>query len=271
MKLTKERQKNTGAFYTPKYWAELAVRYIEKCLPKDLIHYTFYDPFAGEGALLEALPNNLIKFGSTLEFEDFEILESKEIQAYNIDFFDIRTAGFLESLAPINHELIIFTNPPYMTLPKGKYEEVKKLYPEARSDAEALALLRLAKELNPAMICSFDKLTPLVGSTMVNWRKEFFQYYKLVRVFITPSFNWEGLSGKFPIGFHCYVNRFNFEILAHNWDYLQGEEKRGRIRDEIDKKYNYKIKENWDKVVEEYKAAGIWDEYLHDMPTKPVS
>jgi hypothetical protein len=32
MKLTKEQQKATGAFYTPKRWADLAVKYIHNAL-----------------------------------------------------------------------------------------------------------------------------------------------------------------------------------------------------------------------------------------------
>lgn len=33
MKLTKERQKETGAFYTPKIWADKAVEYMRKVVP----------------------------------------------------------------------------------------------------------------------------------------------------------------------------------------------------------------------------------------------
>ncbi len=33
MKLSVKRQQETGAFYTPKIWADLAVKYIKEVLP----------------------------------------------------------------------------------------------------------------------------------------------------------------------------------------------------------------------------------------------
>ena len=76
MELTVKQRKETGAFYTPKLWAEKSVEEIKKILP-DMESYFFYDPAAGEGALLEALPKGCAKYGTSLECEDVEILRNK--------------------------------------------------------------------------------------------------------------------------------------------------------------------------------------------------
>ena len=51
MNLTKQRQKDTGAFYTPKMWADLAVKYIIEVVP-NIEEFVFLDVCCGEGALL---------------------------------------------------------------------------------------------------------------------------------------------------------------------------------------------------------------------------
>ncbi len=55
MELSVKKRKETGAFYTPKKWADLAVKKIQEIIP-NLEDFVFYDPCCGEGALLEALP-----------------------------------------------------------------------------------------------------------------------------------------------------------------------------------------------------------------------
>ena len=74
MQLTKERRIETGAFYTPKIWADKAVEYICEVIP-NMDDYFFWDMSAGEGALLEALPESCDKYGTTLEYEDYQILK----------------------------------------------------------------------------------------------------------------------------------------------------------------------------------------------------
>ena len=53
MDMTTDRRQKTGAYYTPRPWAELAVRYLRGVLP-EFDRCKFYDPAAGEGALLNA-------------------------------------------------------------------------------------------------------------------------------------------------------------------------------------------------------------------------
>ena len=99
----------------------MAVSYLKDNLEGDLQDYIFWDCAAGEGALLEALPDNCRKIGTTLEIEDVDILKSKGIEAYPFDFFDddLERLPFWEEVNENLDKLVIFTNPPYMT-PKGK-------------------------------------------------------------------------------------------------------------------------------------------------------
>ena len=55
MNLSKQRQKDTGAFYTPKIWADLAVKYILEVCP-NIEEFVFLGVCCGEGAFLAALP-----------------------------------------------------------------------------------------------------------------------------------------------------------------------------------------------------------------------
>lgn len=122
MKLTTERQKETGAFYTPKWIAELAVKYIQKVVPV-LDGFMFYDCAAGEGALLDALPESCEKYATTLEAEDVDILRDKGYTANQFDFLggNVDKLGMLWE-ARHENRLIVFTNPPYVKLPAGQYQ-----------------------------------------------------------------------------------------------------------------------------------------------------
>ena len=76
MELTEKRRSETWAFYTPRMRAEKAIEYMSREL-WDLHNYVFYDPACWEGALLEALPDDIEKFGTTLEEEDAKICMEK--------------------------------------------------------------------------------------------------------------------------------------------------------------------------------------------------
>jgi hypothetical protein len=180
MKLTRERQEQTGAFYTPKVWADLAVKYILAILPYPE-HYTYYDPAAGEGALLDALPAHFNKIASTLEAEDVEILKAKGYKnAFQFDFLDEPIGGLeLNSCSPMlevlkqREKLIIFTNPPFTSLPAKNECLAKQTYQNHNGNATVLFFNRILYEVQPLLLCSFNKLDFWAGATLENWRKEF--------------------------------------------------------------------------------------------------
>ena len=220
MKLTKERQKETGAFYTPKIWADLAVQYIQKFV-RDLEGFTFYDPAAGEGALLDALPANCAKIASTLEAEDVKILKAKGYEnAFQFDFLsesldildlhgefgDTKPSRCLAKAMMQPEKLIIFTNPPFVKLPATHSSYAKTRY--KTNDATALFFYRILKEIQPFLLCSFNKMDIWQADSQRKLRNDLKVYQRLKvidsPIFLSPSDSW-GLKGQFPIAFNMLL------------------------------------------------------------------
>ena len=199
MELTNARQKETGAFYTPEFWAKKAVEYIQEFIP-NLDDFIFYDPAAGEGALLEALPNSVEKYATTLENEDVDILRNKGITANQFDFLNDDI-----SKLPIFGEknLIIFTNPPFVKLPANDQSLAKLKY--RNNDTTTLFFYRIIRELKPFLLASFSKTDILQGSNSYQVRSDLELYQRFSSGFLSPSKSWN-LKGDFPILFATYQN-----------------------------------------------------------------
>ncbi len=206
MQLTTQRRKETGAFYTPKIWADKAVEYLKKVVP-NLESLVYYDPCCGEGALLEALnragvPKNQL-VGSSLEPEDVEIVMGKGFIAWQDDFLtaDIkRIRNYFDNACGIEN-VIVFTNPPFYKIPKGQYESIKKQY--CTNDITALFFYRIYKELQPLLLCSFHKMDLMQGSMLRTFREDtgyMDRFLSECGGFLSPSKSW-GLRGNFPIAF----------------------------------------------------------------------
>ena len=105
--------------------------------------------------MLEALPEEVIKFGTTLEAWDVEICKRRGIEALQMDFLSPESESVLESLANlferVSKPLVIFTNPPYFRLKADQYPEIKKIY--KTNDSVALFYCRLMFMFEPAYIC----------------------------------------------------------------------------------------------------------------------
>ena len=197
MKLSPERQIETGAFYTPKIWADLAVQYIRKVVP-NLEDYIFWDMAAGEGALLEALPEGCQKYGTTLEWEDYCILKDKGFICNQFDFLHGDMSCLLELRSMPRERLIVFTNPPYITLPADNESYAKIKY--KTNDVTALFLYRIFKEVKPVLCCYFAKLDLMQSQKHIQTRRDLPLYENSLAKFISPSKSW-GLNGDFSIQF----------------------------------------------------------------------
>lgn len=198
MNLSTERQKETGAFYTPKMWADLAVKYIIEVCP-NIEDFVFLDVCCGEGALLEALPKGVEKYGTTLEWEDVEICRNKGFQVWQLDFLK---EDISEILPPSKMErLIIFTNPPYVKLPinSNRFQIKYKT-----NDATALFYYRILNELNPILLCGFNKLDLYQAQAHGRFRNETKIREKTIKQFLSPSKSWN-LNGDFPISFNIVL------------------------------------------------------------------
>ena len=202
MELTKERKHNTGAYYTPKEWADLAVEYMKKALPEPLEKYVFYDPAGGEGALLEALPEGCEKYATTLEVEDVEIMRSKGLKAWQFDFLNDN----IYELPHILHHaaqcgrLVVFTNPPFVKLPSIPKTWAHETY--GTNDSIYLFFYRIYEELRANYLCSFNK--PLGRPTMSIHGENLYYNWDFLGGFMSWTKEHWGLSGSFAIDFNMF-------------------------------------------------------------------
>lgn len=205
MELTTERRKQTGAFYTPPTFAQLCVERLHEVLPS-FNDFVFYDPAAGEGALLDALPEGTEKYASTLELEDVEILKQKGYDAEQFDFLRMNTDFLNPNILNARDEgrLIVLTNPPFFKLPKENYTLMKRLYPAHCHDSVCLFLLRIMRELQPCILATWSKMDIYQAAQLQSFRKEFDPMRRLIRnPIMTNSKDW-GLKGSFPIVFSIF-------------------------------------------------------------------
>lgn len=198
MVLTDKQKAETGAFYTPKIWADKAVAYIKKIIP-NLEDYIFWDVAAGEGALLDALPKGCKTYATTLEREDFYILRDKDYDCNQFDFLsgDLSRLDFLRNID--KRKLIVFTNPPYFTIPSKDYIPIKNKYKS--NDATALFYYRIIKEIKPLLLCSFNKIDLFATPKHKQFRADTQWHQRCLSLFVSPSQSW-GLKGSFPIAFN---------------------------------------------------------------------
>ena len=199
MDLTKERRIETGAFYTPRIWAAKAVEYIREIVP-NMEDYIFMDVCCGEGSLLEALPKECAKFGTTLEWEDVEICRNKGLFVWQLDFLNESVSDLLRP--DQMDRLIVFTNPPYYKLGVNHDCFAKRKYKS--NDSVALFYYRILNEMNPILLCSFNKLDLIQANTHLRFRNDTRFHERILKIFLSPSKSW-GLKGNFPIAFNIVI------------------------------------------------------------------
>ena len=215
--MDEERRRRTGAFYTPPLWADKAMERVSAAVPRpgyrwDRGAMVFYDPAAGEGALLDAVVRRYggccLTCGTTLEEEDAETLQGKgHSQCRAADFLadgDIsRIVPPVAYVAARTGRLVVVTNPPFVKLRRGQYGRMKVRY--GTNDAAALFLCRILEELRPTLLYSFSKTDILQAPMLDGVRRRLGLFERIVpgSVFLTPSSSW-GLKGDFPIMFAGY-------------------------------------------------------------------
>lgn len=193
-------QMETGAYYTPKVWADLAVKYIGNLIPNIFDCLTFYDPAAGEGALLDALPKGTGCICSTLEQSDVDVLKNKGYDAFQMDFLNDPVPERIRQIP----RLAVFMNPPYFKLKSAHDCYAKRRY--KAHDSVQLFFYRVFCELNAFFVFAFSKPDLLQASTALRFRNETSIIERIIgNPFISPSTSW-GLKGKFSIMFGMYRN-----------------------------------------------------------------
>lgn len=154
MKLSSERKAQTGAYYTPDYIADYVFDRFAQIYGDQIHRVTFYDPTAGEGALLEPFKRAGCRcLASSLESEDVQILRAKGIKAYQMDLLadEHFPAPLMQDFAESFH-LCIVSNPPYFSIKgeRAKSYAVQKYLPlcsTGQGDASLIIITRVLHEL----------------------------------------------------------------------------------------------------------------------------
>ncbi|MBC7640996.1 MAG: hypothetical protein H7174_01445, partial [Flavobacterium sp.] len=224
-----------GAFFTPQKWVELSQKYIADVLGSDWQDdYYVWDCAAGTGNLLAGLTNKWNIWASTLDQSDVNAMHDRiengaillKDHCFQFDFLNDDFSKLPQGLQDIiNNEekrkkLVVYINPPYAeatstktisnissvhkesvgnTKTKIKYE---KILNQASKELFVQFLFRIYKEIPEAYIANFSKVKILQGIHYKEFREHFFA--KLEKLFIVPSFTFDNVKGKFPVGFFVW-------------------------------------------------------------------
>ncbi len=227
-----------GSFFTPQIWVELSQQYLTDTFGENWQdEYYVWDCAAGTGNLLNGLTNKYNIWASTLDKQDVEVMHDRIKNGANllnehVFQFDFLNDEFLsksqggkipDSLFSVisseekRKKLIIYINPPYAeattartvvgtgenkvgVATKHKANELfKAKIGNATNELFALFMARVYEEIPNSIYAQFSTLKFIQGSNFAKF-KIFFKA-KYLGGFIVPSFTFDNVKGKFPIGF----------------------------------------------------------------------
>ena len=224
-----------GAFFTPRKWVELSQKYLADVLGENWQdEYYVWDCAAGTGNLLAGLTNKYNIWASTLDQADVNVMHERinhganllDTHVFQFDFLNDDFSKLPQGLQDIindetkRRKLVIYINPPYAEASNAKtnrgtgenrtgVSNATKVYFEYQSKIGTAArelfaqfLIRVYAEIPNSKIASFSKLKNLQSSNF----KEFRNLYraKIEKLFLAPSYTFDNVTGKFPIGFFIY-------------------------------------------------------------------
>jgi len=224
-----------GSYFTPQQWVELSQQYIADVLGEDWQdEYYVWDCAAGTGNLLAGLTNKYNIWASTLDKADVDAMKERiknganlhEDHVFQFDFLNDDFTKLPKGLKAIIDDpkkikkMIIYINPPYAEATSSKtISNVKSLHKkdvaisktkdkyenllfQASKELFVQFLFRAYKDLKGCFIANFSKVKILQGNHYKEFREQFLA--KLEKMFIVPSFTFDNVKGKFPIGFFIW-------------------------------------------------------------------
>jgi hypothetical protein len=236
-----DMRERKGSFFTPQIWVELSQKYIADVFGENWQDkYYVWNCAAGTGNLLNGLVNKRNIWASTLDQADVDIMKTRignganlleehvfQCDFLNDDFIPKSKGGKIpDTLYSIisnpekRKQLIVYINPPYaetnarqetkkggvgtkIGINKTKtYKKYKDMLGLAQRELFTQFLIRIYKEIADCKIAEFSKLKTLNAPFFATFRNNF--KAKLEKCFIVPSYTFDNVTGKFPIGFKIW-------------------------------------------------------------------
>ena len=224
-----------GSFFTPKQWVELSQEYLAQTLGEDWQdNYYIWDCCAGTGNLLVGLTNPANIWASTIDKADVDVMHERirngaRLFDNHIFQFDFLNDDFsklpAELQAIINNpdkrrKLVIYINPPYAEAANAKtisgrgenktdvaittqtYKKYLPIIGIAGRELFAQFFIRIYKEIPSCWLAEFSTLKILQAPNFADFRAAF--RAELKSSFIVPSYTFDNVKGKFPIGFFIW-------------------------------------------------------------------
>jgi hypothetical protein len=224
-----------GSFFTPQIWVDLSQKYIAEVLGEYWQDdYYIWDCAAGTGNLLVGLTNKENIWASTIDMADVNVMMERISNGANLqknhvfqfDFLNDDFSKLPKSLFNIikdpekRKKLIIYINPPYAEasdmstlkkkVGKGGVEQTlinkqyAKLLGQGNAELFAQFFIRINQEIKGSILAEFSTLKILQGQHFIDFRNNF--HAKLKKTFIVPSYTFDNVKGKFPIGFMIWTS-----------------------------------------------------------------
>ena len=238
-----------GSFFTPQIWVELSQKYLTDVLGVDWQdEYYIWDSAAGTGNLLTGLTNKYNIWASTLDNQDVEVMHDRIKNGANllddhVFQFDFLNDGFTKLPRPLQDiindpekrkKLVVYINPPYaeatssktisnidslhkksvaVSKTKEKYEGILN---QASKELFVQFIFRAYNEIQGCYIANFSKVKILQGNHYKEFREHF--HAKLEKMFIVPSYTFDNVTGKFPVGFFIWNTQIELPFESVNAD-----------------------------------------------------
>ena len=238
-----------GSYFTPQIWVELSQKYLTDVLGEDWQdEYYIWDCACGTGNLLTGLTNKYNIWASTLDSQDVEVIHDRIKNGANllddhVFQFDFLNDDFTKLPRPLQdiinspakrNKLVVYINPPYAEATSSKTisnadskhkksvassktkEKYESILNQASKELFVQFLYRAYVEIEGCYIGNFSKVKILQGNHYKEFRENF--HAKLERLFIVPSYTFDNVTGKFPIGFFIWNTQVNSPFQNVNAD-----------------------------------------------------
>ncbi|MFZ1665126.1 MAG: hypothetical protein WAU08_06970 [Flavobacteriales bacterium] len=238
-----------GSYFTPQIWVELSQKYLTDFFGEDWQdEYYIWDCACGTGNLLTGLTNKYNIWASTLDKQDVEVIHDRIKNGANllddhVFQFDFLNDDFSKLPTPLQeiinnpvkrNKLVVYINPPYAEATSSKTisntdskhkknvatsktkEKYEAILNQASKEMFVQFLFRTYKEIQGCHIGNFSKVKILQGNHYKEFRENF--HARLEKMFIVPSFTFDNVTGKFPIGFFIWNTQVESPFVSFNAD-----------------------------------------------------